>query len=152
RVIALDSLVKLTREGVNPSLTLEASVVLFPDGDRLARATIGSANDTALNVQPYSLADNLPVPLDSILGLIFSLPQDATAVDALVHRVRTEPRTSEVLLLANNDRLNVGLLGLTEKTVEYQSDKKPESLDRSRVVALGFDPALVSYPKPPSGY
>ena len=42
------TLVKLTREGPVPPISAEASVVLFPDGDRLYRTAIGAATDTAL--------------------------------------------------------------------------------------------------------
>jgi hypothetical protein len=153
KVVALDALVKLSREEVGPSLAPEASVVLFPDGDRLNHVAVRGANDTSLDVEPYSLS-SLAVPLDSLLGLVFSGSGSAEAdsLAALVRRVRTEPRTAEVLWLANNDKLSVGFLGLTEKTVEYQSGKNPEKIDRSRVVALGFDPALVNYPKPKEGF
>jgi NPCBM/NEW2 domain len=151
RVIPLESLVKLSREGLSPSLSPEAMVVLFPDGDRLHRTAIAGANETALEVQPYSLG-NLSIPLDSLLGLVFTLPQDAGAAAAAVQRLRTEPRSTEVLWLANNDRINVGFLGLTEKTVDFKAGRKTEKLDRARVVALGFDPALVSYPKPESAF
>jgi hypothetical protein len=151
RVIPLDALVRLSREGAPPPLALDASVVLFPDGDRLYRTAVGAANETTLDVQSYSLG-NLAVPLDSLIGLVLSAPQDPEGLGALIQRVRADPRTSEVLWLANNDRLTVGFLGLNEKTVEFQSGNKPEKLDRSRVVALGFDPTLVSYPRPKSGY
>ena len=151
RVIPLESLVKLSRDGLGPPLTPEAMVVLFPGGDRLHRTAIAGATETALDVQPYSLG-KLSVPLESLLGLIFTLPPDADAVDALVQRVRDEPRNTEVLWLANNDRLDVGFLGLSEKMIEYKSGQKAEKIDRSRVVALGFDPTLVVYPRPAGGF
>jgi NPCBM/NEW2 domain len=151
RVMPLESLVKLARVGSGPPMTPEAMVVLFPDGDRLHRSAIAGATETALDVQPYSLG-TLSIPLDSLLGLVFTLPPDAEAVDALVRRVRDEPRNSEVLWLANNDRLNVGFLGLSDKSIDFKSGQKAEKIDRSRVIALGFDPALVVYPRPQAGF
>jgi hypothetical protein len=152
RVIAIENLVKLSREGVTPSLNPEASVVLFPGGDRLYRCGIGGANETHLDVQSYSLG-NLSIPLESVLGLVFSLPSSLDSTDALIQRVRNEPRTSEVLWLANQDRLAVGYLGLSDKTLEYQrTGAKPEKIERSRVVSLSFDPTLVAYPKPEGPY
>jgi hypothetical protein len=147
RVLALDTLVKLTREGINTPLTPEAAVVLFPDGDRIHRATLGASTETALDVQSFSLG-TLSVPLESLLGLVFTLPTDADAVDSFVNRVREEKRSTEVLWLANGDRLTGGFLGLTDKSVQFQPVKEPVKIDRSGVLALGFDPALAAYPKP----
>jgi hypothetical protein len=160
RVIPLDTLVKLTRDGVNTHLTPEAAVVLFPDGDRLYRTAIGSANETTLEVQSYTLG-HLALPLDSLLGLIFRVPDkpdalglstDLDVLEAVVHRVRGEPRASEVLWLNNGDKLSGGFVGLTDKTVSIQPAKDPVVLDRADVVALGFEPKLVSYPKPEDGF
>jgi hypothetical protein len=155
KVIPLDTLVKLTRDGLEVSLTPEPAVVLFPDGDRLYRTVIGAANETSLDVQSYSLG-TLAIPLDSLLGLGLgsgvTLPADADALEAVAQRVRSEPRNSEVLWLANGDRLAGSFLGLTDKIVEFQSRKSAVKLERTGVVAIGFDPALVVYPKPKSGF
>lgn len=152
RKIPLAGLVKLGREGVSPSLRPEGSVLLFPEGDRLHRCSIGAANDTTVDVQAFSVPGTLAVPLESLLGIVFSLPQDRDDAESLVRRVREYPRASEILWLANDDRLNVGFLGLTDKAIQYQSGNQPESIDRARVSALGFDPALVAYPAPPEGH
>lgn len=151
KVVPLDRLVKLTRANLNPPMTPEAMVVLFPDGDRLHRAAVAGANETALDVQSYSLG-NLSVPLESLLGLVFSLPQDVEAADALVQRVRNEARNTEVLWLANNDRLGVGFLGMSDKEIRYRAAQKDAAIERGRVVALGFDPALAAYPRPDGGF
>lgn len=147
KTLSLDRIVKLSRENLTAPLSPEPMVVLFPEGDRLHRAAITRASETTIDVQSYSLG-SLSVPLEGLLGLVFSLPQDADAADALIQRVRTEPRNAEVLWLANGDRLGVGFLGLTEKTIDYRSSGKNESIERGRVVALGFDPGLVVYPRP----
>jgi len=147
-VLPLRRLLKLTREGRSTALAgVEGSLVLFPGGDRLYRTVIGSASDTALEVSSYALG-NLTVPLESLLGLILSLPGESAAVDRLLDRVRSEPRPSEVVWLANGDRLTGGFLGLGEKRVRFQAPGGPIELDRGGVVALGFDPALAVYPPP----
>ena len=147
QIIPLGRLVKLTRDGAAPSLSPEGSLVLFPDGDRLYRTVIGPATETTLEVQSYALG-NVAIPLDSLLGLVLTLPADPDALDVLLTRVRTEPRTSEVVWLANGDRLTGGFLGLSDKQVKFQAGNGPIELDRTGIVALGFDPALVAYPKP----
>ncbi len=166
RVIPLASLVKLSREVKRSreedpsSQTRKAGVILFPEGDRLYRATILKANETSLDVKPDGM-DLLSIPLESLLGLVFreppnpdalGLPIGPDALEALVQRVRTEHRMSEVVWLNNGDKLTGGFLALTEKAVEIQPGKEPVSLDLSGVVALGFDPSLIVYPKPDDPY
>lgn len=147
-VIAAGSLVKLTREGGPPQPVLESGgTVLFPEGDRLARGVVGPAGETTIEIQSSPLG-SLAIPLDSILGLVLAPPLDADAAFALESRVRDEPRSTEVLWLANGDRVAGGLLGLNDKTVLFQPPSGKVELDRSGVVALGFDPKLVNYPRP----
>jgi hypothetical protein len=149
--LPLNRLVKLSRDSLSPPLTPEAPAVLFPEGDRLYRAAVGAAGETAIDVQSYTLG-NLSVPIDSILGLVLGLQPDADALERLIGNLRDEPRTKEVAWLSNGDRLTGGFLGLTDKALEFQSGKDPLRLDRSGVVALAFDPKLVSYPRPDSGF
>ncbi len=146
--IPAGSLVKLTREGGPPQPVLESGgTILFPDGDRLARAVIGPAGETTIEIQSSPLG-SLAVPLDAILGLVLAPPLDADAAFALESRVRDEPRSTEVLWLANGDRMAGGLLGLNDKTIAFQPPSGKVELDRSGVVALGFDPKLANYPRP----
>jgi hypothetical protein len=152
QVVPIGRLLKLTRDSVAFSLTpADGSLVLFPDGDRLYRTVIGPANETTLEVQSYALG-NVAIPLESLLGLVLALPSETAAVDALLERVRTEPRPSEVLWLANGDRLTGGFLGLDEKRIKFQAPTGPIDLDRGGIVALGFDPAPVVYPRPEGPY
>ena len=150
--IPAGALVKLARDGATPPPPGEGGTILFPGGDRLARSVIGPAGETTLEIQSFALG-TLAIPLDAILGLVMAPPLDADAAFALESRVRDEPRSTEVLWLANGDRVAGGLLGLNDKAIAFQppSGAKVE-LDRSGVVALGFDPKLVTYPKPAGPY
>ena len=146
------ALVKLTRDGETPSIPHDGGLVLFPDGDRLyQRADFGPVGDANLEVQSYA-GGSVSIPLDGILGLIFAAPTDGDSGEALITKVRDEPRTGEVLWLGNGDRLTGGLLGLDEKTVEFQTSTGKVKVDRSGILALGFDPKLVSYPRPDGPY
>ncbi len=166
KVIPVNALVKLsrevkrTREEDTSAQTRKAGVVLFPDGDRLYRVLILSANDTTLEIKPDDLA-LLSVPLESLLGLVFrdppnpdalGLPISAEALEGLVQIVRTDPRMSEVLWLNNGDKLTGGFLALGDKAIEIQPAKDAVSVDREGVVAMGFDPSLAVYPKPEGAY
>jgi NPCBM/NEW2 domain len=147
----VNRVVKLTREFSVPAPPLDASHVILPDGDRIMRASIESSTETGLKVQSDVLGE-LSVPLESILGLIFVGHTPISELDALWEQVRLTPRTGEVAWLANGDRIAGGFLGLDDSKVKIQVSGKPVELDRAGVVALGFDPTLVSYPRPKSDF
>ena len=85
--------------------------VVLPEGDCLMRVTIGSASETALEVQSDALG-KLAVPLDSLLGLIMVVPAETDVLDGLWDRVRLEPRKEEVVWLSNGDRIARRVSGL----------------------------------------
>jgi len=151
RTIPIASLVKLTREGASPPLTNEGGLVIFPDGDRLARCVIGPTGEFNLEIQSFSMG-NLAIPLDSILGLILTPPAEPDAVDVLVARLRTEPREAEILWLANGDKLPGLFAGMTDKRLSFQPATGKVELERSGVVALGFAPGQVNYRRPEGPY
>jgi hypothetical protein len=151
QVISFDRLVKLSRDDLPLPAVPDGSFVLFPDGDRLDRSVIGPATETALEVQSYALG-NLSIPLDSLLGLVLSPPSDPEALDALLFRVRNEARSSELLWLSNGDRMSGLFQGIDDKKIKFQPNNAPLELDRSGIVALGFDPALIVYPRPKGDY
>jgi len=128
-------------------MTGEGGLLILPDGDRLAGARIGPATDAAIEVEAASVGA-ASVPVDAVLGLILAPPTDPEALDRLARRVRTEPRTSEVAWLGNGDRVSGSFLGLDDRSLRLEVQGAPRELPRDGVVALGFDPALVAYPKP----
>lgn len=140
-------LFKLTREAPPSNLASDGGYLLFPDGDRLPRVSIGSAGDNALDVTS-NLIGKLKVPLDSLLAAIFSPPAERDAFDFLCDRVRSEPRKSEVVWMANGDRRAGGFLGLDDRAVKLQVEAGQVDIERLGVVALGFDPGLINYPLP----
>jgi NPCBM/NEW2 domain len=146
QAIALDRLLKLTRNGFSLPYPPEGTIALFPEGDRL-RVSIGPAKETVLEARSYVLGE-LSIPLDSLLGLVLSPPSNSEAFEDLLVKVRDMPRKSESLWLVNGDRLTGGLLGLSDHIVTFQAQAGPVDVDRAQVVALGFDPALVNYPLP----
>ena len=148
RLVPLSRLVKLTREGASPPSNTEGGdIVLFPDGDRLTRCKIGKAGDFNLGVHSFALED-ISVPLDSVLGLIFDSPSDPGTADALIARVRTEARDSELVWLTNGDKLPGLFAGLDDKKLSFQPATGKLELPRPGVVALGFAQGQVSYRRP----
>ena len=146
RAVPPGRLVKLTRDRLAPALPPEGPLVLFPDGDRL-RVSNATAGDDAVDVQTLALGE-LKIPPDRPLGLVLNPPTDPDAIDALLTRIRDEPRNSEVLWLTNGDRMVGGFLGLGKDKLAFQPETGKVELDRGGIVALGFDPALATYPRP----
>ena len=48
--------------------------------------------------------------------------------------------------MINGDRMTGGFLGMNDQAIKLQIDGKPVEIDRTGVVAVGFDPAALSYP------
>ena len=149
QVLPLEGLLKLTRDGASPPATgpAEGALVLFPDGDRLYRTVIGAASETAIEVQSYAMG-NLAIPLESLLGLVLTLPSESAAIDNMLTRIRSEPRNSEELWMANGDHLAGAFLGMDEKRVKFQAPSGPIDVDRRGIVSLEFAPNVVVYPRP----
>ena len=125
-------------------------MVILPEGDRLRRLTLGSATETALEVQSDALG-KLSIPLDCLVGWIMNEPRLRDDVDAMWDRVRTEPRKDEVVWLSNGDRISGGFLGY-DRVLKLLCDGKTREIDPSRIVAVGFDQSQVQYARPKSGF
>jgi hypothetical protein len=54
--------------------------------------------------------------------------------------------------LSNGDRISGGFLGWDERKINLQVNGKPLEVERSGIVAVGFDPALVNYALPQAGF
>ena len=150
RAFRFDQLVRLTRVGEPPPFPPEGPMALFLDGDRL-QGSIESSNDTSVNIKPAILAgQTLKLPLDSPSVLITNPPGTPEAVNELIDRVRDDPRSGEVLYMNNGDRMTGGFLAITPRLVSFQPEKAKNKIDveRSSLVAIGFDPKLVEYKKP----
>ena len=102
--VPLRSLVKLTRDPRVPIQTPEGSHVLLPEGDRLMRVIVGATTDTAIEVQSQSALGKITIPLECVLGLILTAPTESDGFDQLWNRVAGEPRSTEVVWMANGDR------------------------------------------------
>ena len=149
--LPLDRLLKLTHESAASLAPLDRAHLILPDGDCLMRVVVGSSTETALEIQSDELG-KLDVPLDSLVGLILKPPADSDELDALSDRIRSEPRSSEVVWLMNGDRLTGGFLGLDDKIIKIQVDGKPVDVDRAGALAVGFAAAIAGYPRPKQGF
>ena len=62
RVVPLNQVVKVTREGSPVAYSAEGQVVLLPEGDRLYQAVIEGTKDTAIEVQQYMRRESCDSP------------------------------------------------------------------------------------------
>ena len=123
--LPLNRLIKLTRDFSAARSALDASHVILPDGDRIMRVSIESSTETSLEIQSDVLG-KLLVPLDGAPGIDLRRPElRPTELDPLWEQVRAEPRTTEVVWLANGDRLAGGFLGLDESKIKIQVAVSP---------------------------
>jgi hypothetical protein len=149
--LPLDRLIKLTREVPATLAPFDRSHVVLPEGDCLKRVVVGLSNETSLEVSSDALG-KLGIPFECLLGLIMSAPGHTDDLDALWDAVRLEERKNEVVWLTNGDRITGGFLGLEERKLKIQVEGKPVEIERAGVLAVGFDPTLVKYPRPGSDF
>lgn len=152
RPIALRRVVSLTRESPPQPTPPLGALVLLPDGDRL-RGIAGSITEGALTIRT-GLTSGVPltVPLKSVRGLVLAADSDSSSQQELARSVQRETKPSDIIWLANGDRLEGSLLSLSSDKVDFQPDTGPMSLPRASVLAIGFDPAPLQYPEPASPY
>jgi hypothetical protein len=143
RTLPLRQLLKLTREKPTATTAAEGTALVFSHGDRLLGCSKLAATETSLEVSHEALG-NLSIPLDSLVAFILAPPPDADALDAVFDRVRHERRSSEVLWLANGDRLAGDFLGLDDTKVKFQTENGSLSVEQSGVLGVGFDPAILN--------
>ncbi len=150
--LPLDQLVKLTRDSPGAMAAGEnTQAVMLAEGDRLMRVRIDSATDSSLELKSEILG-KLEVPLECILGMILKGGGPAETFEALRNRVVDESRSSEVVWLTNGDRLEGSFLGMDDHAIKLQIEEKPVEIERSGAVAMGFDPALIRYPRPKGAF
>jgi NPCBM/NEW2 domain len=150
--LPLGDLVKLARDPGAPPQSMEGSHVLLPGGDRLMHVVVENSTETAIAVRSHSALGRLAIPMECVLGLVLAPPSQADALDRIWTRLEDEPRTTEVVWMVNGDRLAGGFLGLDDRLIKLQIDGKPVELDRTGVVAVGFDPSGVGYPRVDATY
>ena len=148
--LGLMDLVRLNRVGGVPSSSTippAAALVILPEGDRLW-AKVGSADATSVEISPLlSPGQVVRVPLDKLLGLIFSPPAEKKLLLETIQAIRDVKRAGEQILLANGDSKEGSFLGLDANQIQFDSGAGQVALERTNVTALGFDPALAAYPE-----
>lgn len=145
--LPLLGIVKITRDAPPSPPPFEDGLVVFPDGDRLQHARIRRVDDEGLEIQSATFG-TLTIPVDHLLGVILNSQGDPALSASLIAKIRETPRKSEVVWLGNGDRADGGSIVIDEKLVKLKTAGGLSQFERAGVLAIGYDPALTSYPKP----
>ncbi|RUL88449.1 NPCBM/NEW2 domain-containing protein [Tautonia sociabilis] len=146
RTVPAGEVVKLSR-GIPPSsrVSPDGPVLVFPGGDQI-RGQLDSADEREV-VLRSSIVGELNVPLDAVLGFTVRAIPEKKAEARTIATLRSEPRTSDLLLLENGDRRLITFTGLTGGELSYLDSDRAMRLPRETVLAIGLDPGLVREPE-----
>ena len=151
RSLAISDLVALQRADAADaptSISPNAAYIALPEGDRVL-ASVTSGNPNALELGPGVISD-IPVqlPLDRVLGVVFPAATRSPDFLSRVRHLRDPARQGETLALSNGDTQTGSFAGLDTNLLRFDAGNGEAKIERDRALALGFDPALIAYPKP----
>ena len=150
-----------------PGEQLSRTQVLLADGGVLA-AEILSSDEDRLKVDS-ELFGMLEIPLELVAGAIYHPPVDARRRALLVARLRADARgertedgaeirpgaprvNSDRLILENGDELSGAIAAIGENKLQLKTPGGPVEIELDRVVAISFNPSLLSQARPRGVY
>jgi len=131
-----------------PAEPVRGPVAVLADGGLLPADVLRI--DTGQVVFDSDSLGEIRVPLESLAGIVLAWPSGAAEQDRLVDRLLEAKGSSDVVLLANGDRLAGVVVDVDEREVRFDADGKPTRLPRDRVGAVVFNPALRSRTSKPA--
>lgn len=144
--VPIRSIFKLERvDTISPRGTTREGLVLLAGGDSISGRIVTSDEEVA-RVRSLLLG-NLSVPMDMLLGAVAEGFRKPGKTTQLGEDILTQTRESDVLWLANGDRVTGTLVRIDEKVVSLEVDTGPQEIERVQVHAIGMDPSLISPPE-----
>jgi hypothetical protein len=140
--------VALRRDGVPLPAGPAGEHVVFANGDRLPgriEALAGERLGFRLGQQ------RLQLPLSGLAVLWLATP-DGAEPDRLLRRLATEPRTRDVLLLRNGDRVEGVVTGLDGNAVRLDVNRKELTVERGKVAVVALNTELTTTLRPKTAY
>ncbi|HEX5272612.1 MAG TPA: NPCBM/NEW2 domain-containing protein [Gemmataceae bacterium] len=140
--------IALRRDGVALPPGPDGEHVAFANGDRLP-GTIGDLDGDRLRFRtgPETLA--LPLPALSVLWLA---PPDGAEPERLLRRLASEARTRDRVLLRNGDAVEGVLVGLDDKALRLEVNRKQLTVERAKVAAVALNTELSTTLRPKGAY
>ena len=122
-------------------------VLLLANGDRVFARTIEiEGEELTAAWSRFPAWPRLSLPLETVRGFLLAPPANADERTQLARRVREQTDESDVLWLTNGDRGIGDLTSLDEAAFSLDTRLGPIQMDRAGVRAVGFNPALTSFP------
>jgi hypothetical protein len=143
--LALGNLVWLKFVDRKPLGRADDPQVLLTGGGRLA-LKIESIDDTAL-VGNWVRFPHFPaarIPLEIARGAILARPPEAAPDARLWNRVSEHREPNDLALLVNGDSVSGEFVSLDDRRLMLKGSSGPVELDRTGVLALAFNPQLMS--------
>jgi hypothetical protein len=121
----------------------QAGVQVLLAGGGLIVAAEAHTENEQLHIESSLLGERV-VPLEFVAGIIFRPPYDPQQLDRLANRVRENSARNDQLLLENGDELPGTVISVSDKDVDFETQGKRVTVERSRIAAVGFDPTIVA--------
>lgn len=148
REVPLDEIVSLHFDRATKAFSGGESLVLLTNGDRLvARPTSVTSDVLTVAWKRGAIQSDVKLPLETVAALVFDLPASKADRQRLFADLQTLPSGEDIVLLANGDRTQGEFEALDGAFLELKQATGPLKLDRSRVRAIRFNPALTSASK-----
>ncbi|RLS46278.1 MAG: hypothetical protein DWH84_01890 [Planctomycetota bacterium] len=148
REVPLDEAVSLHFDRKAATFSGGESLVLLANGDRLVAHSKAIADDVLSAAWKTGAVQNdLKLPLETVAAVVFDLPAAKADRQRLFADLQTLPPGDDIVLLANGDRTQGEFEQLDGAFVTLKQATGPLKLDRSRVRAIRFNPALTSAAK-----
>lgn len=145
RELPLDEIVSLHFDRKPNTFSGGESLVLLTNGDRLvARPMTISGDVLTVAWKRGAIQSDVKLPLETVAALVIDLPAAKADRLRLFADLQTLPSGDDIVLLANGDRTQGEFEMLDGAFIELKQATGPLKLDRSRVRAIRFNPALTS--------
>ncbi len=140
--------VALGRAGVALPPGPDGEHVVFANGDRLPGA-VGDLDGERLHFRFGKESLTLPLPA---LSVIWLTAPDGAEPERLLRRLVAERRTLDRVLLRNGDAVEGLLIGLDDKALRLEVNRKPLTVERAKVAAIALNTELSTALKPKGAF
>jgi hypothetical protein len=140
--------VTLRRDGAPLPPRPDGEHVVFANGDRLP-GTVGDLDGERLGFRLGREALSLPL---SALSVVWLATPDGADPERLQRRLAGESRSRDLLLLRNGDAVEGIVTGLDARSLRLDVDRKPLTVERSKVAVIALNTELATPLKPKGAY
>jgi hypothetical protein len=141
-------LISLRFPGRKPTAPLPRTMVFLGNGDRLAvDPELLEGDKLTARWSDFRDAPPVVIPMETIRGLHLNLPQTPFAQRQAMGVLLDRRESNDVVLLANDDQFSGELKAMDKAYVTLSGTAGESRVDRGRVVWIGMNTELISFPK-----